>query len=351
MTSVSRLLSLVAAALTLAACTPRAELALVAAPDPVQTERIYVATARVPIDPPLDFSASRADRLSFAAYDIGIPPNRAAGDVRYPGARPDPNRQFTVTSAHRLADETALADALAQGPTDHVVIFVHGYNYTLGEAVYRHAQIAHDFDMQAPQITFAWASAARPLGYIHDRDSIAIARDDFEALLGTLLREQDKDILLVGHSMGAMLIMETLRQMAVANRRINHRIEGVMLISPDIDITLFLNQVERIAPLPKPFVVITSQDDRVLRLSARLSGRPQRLGSLSDTERLRSLDITVVDLTELRGGDPRGHMTAVTSPDAIALLRGFRRNDMFLADRNPRGLDLLGPLAPSIRTE
>ena len=57
------------------------------------------------------------------------------------------------------------------------MLFVHGYNNNFSEAIYRHAQIAWDYEMRGPQIHFAWPSAADPLEYTYDRDSVLIARD------------------------------------------------------------------------------------------------------------------------------------------------------------------------------
>ena len=146
------------------------------------------------------------------------------------------------------------AVARARHPGAEVVVFVHGYNNTLGSAVFRHAQMAHDFGLEGPQVTFAWASASDPLGYVHDRDSIGIARDDLEALLVALAR-RERRIRLVGHSMGAQLVTETLRQMSIGGEhQALARLSGVVLISPDIDVDVFRSQVERINPLPQPFV-------------------------------------------------------------------------------------------------
>jgi esterase/lipase superfamily enzyme len=119
--------------------------------------------------------------------------------------------------------------------------------------------------------------------------------------------------------------METLRQMRLAGRGIDHRIEGVAFLSPDIDISLFRAQMRDAAPLPRPFVIFVSRNDRALQLSSRLSGQQPRLGAPDDMDALRAAGILVIDLSQARGGGVGGHFTAATSPDAIALINGIRR--------------------------
>ena len=102
----------------------------------------------------------------------------------------------------------------------------------------------------------------------------------------------------------------------------------MVLISPDIDVDLFQTQLDRIDPMPEPFVIVVSQRDRALRLSARLSGQTQRLGSLDDIRKLSQYPITVLDLTEIDGKGDQNHLIPATSPVAIALLRGLQETGL-----------------------
>jgi esterase/lipase superfamily enzyme len=202
------------------------------------------------------------------------------------------------------------------------VLFVHGYNVDNAEAVYRLAQIAHDYDAEQPVIAFSWPSAGNPRGYAYDRDSVVYSRDMLEALLVALSAR--RDVLIVAHSMGSQLTMETLRQMAIGdNGAVLKRLSGVALISPDIDEDVFRRQASRIVPFPQPFLIAVSARDRVLNLAAFLTGKPSRLGSIDDPARLSGLPVRVVDLTGVAGGDRGGHLTAFTAPAAIRLLRGL----------------------------
>lgn len=307
---------------------------------PAAVQPMFLVTDRVLSSDPADRGA-RADVVSRALLDVGIPPIHVEGRVEYAAGSADPARSFTLLRSKGLSSEAEFLDAVASSPNpgEEVTVFVHGYYNTIGSAVYRHAQIAHDFGLEGPQVTFAWPSAADPRGYVYDRDSIDIARDDLEALL-VGLAQGDRPIALVGHSMGAQLITETLRQMSIGDESwVLDHLSAVMLISPDIDVDLFRSQVERIDPLPEPFVVFLSQQDRVLGLSARLTNQRERLGSTSDTALLTSLGVYVVDLTALSGQGGNGHLLAVSSPAAIAIGRGLRRSGADLAQSGPTVFD------------
>jgi esterase/lipase superfamily enzyme len=93
----------------------------------------------------------------------------------------------------------------------------------------------------------------------------------------------------------------------------------VVLVSPDIDIDVFRAQAARVGKLPQPFIVFTSQRDKALGLSARISGESERLGNLEDVERVADLRLTLIDTAafSIEGG----HFNVGDSPALIALLQ------------------------------
>lgn len=54
-------------------------------------------------------------------------------------------------------------------------------------------------------------------------------------------------------------------------------------------------------------------------MSARLTGQRERLGNLSDVERVADLDVTMLDVSNFRDGTR--HLTPATSPTLIALMQ------------------------------
>jgi len=291
---------------------------------------VFVASNRLPnTDGPRlifeqAFGDTRDSTLRFGRVDISIPPVHEAGQIEWPrGTRADPAQHFVARSETRFADTGAFLMDLGQqmAPGGDVVLFVHGFNVNNAEAVYRLAQIAHDFAADDPVIAFSWPSAGSPRGYVYDRDSVIFSRDGLEDVLLALAGEGHR-IMLVAHSMGSQLVMETLRQISISGQGAAlEQLAGVALISPDIDEDVFVSQARRIDPFPEPFTLMVSSNDRALGVAALLTGKPTRLGSISDPDRLEGVPVEVVDLSDIQGGDRSRHTTAFTAPAAIRLLR------------------------------
>jgi len=320
--------------LSLAGCAARGVITLLPELDGQGTDlqRVFIASNRLSGSDDAsqfifeqDFGDVRDPNMRYGSILISIPPGHRTGNIEWPGAEePDPQRHFVASDQRTFADARAFLQALDARDRQprEVVVFVHGYNVNNAEAVYRLAQIAQDFDAKVPVIAFSWPSAGNPRGYVYDRDSVMFSRDDLETLLSALTGPGDRKVLLVAHSMGSQLVMETLRQMAISgNRGALADISGVALISPDIDEDVFVQQARRITPFPQPFTLMVSDRDRALNLSAFLTGKPARLGSITDPGRLGNLPVQVVDLSDIEGGDRGGHTTAFTAPAAIRLLR------------------------------
>lgn len=321
-------LTAIALLLFLAACGPRGVFSLQRDVDAGQVQQVFIASNRAAlIENGVQFTAKRAQKLRFARVDVSIPPTHEEGRIEWPGeATPDAAKHFVLSNAWAIPDLSALLGALdrAQGAQDEVLVFVHGYNTTHPEAIYRLAQIAHDFDPGVPVIAFSWPSGGDPRGYVYDRDSVIHSRDALEDLL--LALTPGRKVMVVAHSMGSQLTMEALRQISIGGKGAAlRRLSGVALISPDIDTDVFLRQAQRVRPFPQPFVLMTSARDRILDLSAMLTGQPRRLGAITSSEGLEGLPILVVDLTDYAEEDSSGHDTAFTAPAAIELLRSHER--------------------------
>lgn len=308
--------------LLLSACTPRAHLVVDPQAAGVGTvQPVFFGTNRTPD------GLGRSEQVHYGRIDVSVPPDRAPGSITFPdqGERPDPTRHFLVTSqlgfAHSQQFQSALNSALRHRPASErsVVLFVHGYNSTFAEGLYRFAQLSHDLKYPGLDVHFSWPSRGQPLAYAADRDSVLFSRDGLEETIRAVTGSQARSVIIMGHSMGASLVMETLRQLALKGDRATlDRIEGVILMSPDLDVDVFRMQAKAIGKLPKPFLIFTSSQDRALRLSARLSAEPVRLGTLGDPHRLSDLEVTLVDVGAFNTGD--GHFNAATSPALMGIL-------------------------------
>lgn len=311
--------------LIIASCAPRNAAVYAPANAHASVHPVYVATQK-----PLDqtgqrFGAGRTGNMNFFKADVSVPPTHIPGRIEWSDGPPDAATDFVVISTNVFSSEAAFVrEVKANRVGQETQVFVHGYNLTVSDAMYRSAQMIHDFAATSPTVLFSWDSAGDPRGYIYDRDSVLYARDDLEALLKSLTTAQQDRLVLTAHSMGSQLVMEVMRQAALrGDRYLLNKINAVVLMSPDIDPDVFRKQVEVIGELPQPFLIFVSQGDRVLSLSSILSGRKPRLGLIDTPEAVEGLPVSIIDFTALANGDAFDHAVAITSPAAISVLRGM----------------------------
>lgn len=340
-----RRIVVICALAALVACSPRGSVTVDPAAAKVgAVEEIYVGTTR-DIEPETGrFGRGRSEDERFARFAISIPPDREAGTIEFPPrhGKPDPRKHFLTTEAEIHANAAEFgADlrqslrALPRGKRD-AVVYVHGFNNTFAEGLYRIAQLSHDLDMPGVTLHYSWPSAGNPLGYVADRDSSMFGRDGLERLLQEVSKAGAERIVIVAHSMGSALTMETLRQIAIrGDNKLKAKIDAVVLISPDVDVDLFRMQAKAYGALPQPFLIFGSDRDTLLNLSATLTGQPERLGNLSDISRVADLKVTFVDTKAFNEG--AGHFNVGDSPALLALLgRIGDVNAAFGADQRGR---------------
>lgn len=313
--------------LTLAACGDPTYAPL--HPDAVtvgEPAKVLVMTNRAK-DPSGFYGGNRSDTPDFLEIAVSIPRDRDIGTIPISYRQPVPGKHFVLTGRRSIDGHAAFRRALRQQMAalpvseKEITIYVHGYNNSFSDGVFRTAQLVHDFHLKGLALHYSWPSAAHPLAYAHDRDSLLFARDGLEQLLLDVEQAGARNVILVGHSLGAMLVMETLRQMDI--RRPGHPeriLDGLVLLSPDIDLELFRTQAHRITALPQPFAIFVSQKDRALMLSSEVNGRSQRLGALANPEALADLDVIVLDVTAFSDRQVQTHFVPGTSPALINLL-------------------------------
>ena len=311
----------------IAGCAPRGEFTRAPAGlDGATSEAIFVGTSRMADEK--GFGIGRAERASFLRYDITIPPDRDPGELNWPPKTraPDARRDFLTLNETRFATpevfRAALKAAMRQRNQTDAVVYVHGFNNTMAEGVYRVAQMHHDLKVPGVAVHYAWPSRGSALGYVYDRDSVLFARSGLEQLLDEVAGAGAREIVIVAHSMGAFLTMETLRQMALRGRSgALKRIKGVVLIAPDLDLDVFRSQARDIGELPQPFVVFGSSRDRVLGLASTISGSGDRLGNMKGVADIADLNVTYLDTTAFSTG--AGHLNLGENPALLKLFGGI----------------------------
>lgn len=317
----------------LAGCATRVEAVLeplFAVPSGTSTVTMLVATTRKPSqDPGKLYSGDRGTAISVHSVSVSIPPdrNRKIGEVQWPAHMPpDPQEEFAVTEILKVQSEHQVLDwyRKKRNAKRQVVIFVHGFNNTYADAVFRFAQIVHDSGTDASPILFTWPSRASVFHYLYDKESANYSRRALEDLIIQVTSSPDvDDVTILAHSMGGWLAAEALRGVAMRETSIPAKIRNVVLASPDIDVDVFRRQFMEMGPRRPHFVILTSTHDKALGVSRWLSGGVDRVGG-SDlrpyTPLLEKLGVSVIDTSAIATSDPLGHNTFADSPEIVRLL-------------------------------
>ncbi len=299
---------------------------------PAGTSRVtmLVATTRKPSeDAGKLFTGDRGTAISLNSVDVSIPPDRdrKIGEVQWPSRMPpNPQKEFAVTQVARVQSEGQAFDWYRKNRnTKHqVIIFVHGFNNTYADAVFRFAQIVHDSGTDAAPILFTWPSRGRVFDYLYDKESANYSRRALEDLILQAVKSPDvSDVTILAHSMGGWLAAEALRGVAMREKSIPTKVKNVVLASPDIDIDVFRRQFTEMGPKRPHFVILTSTRDKALEMSSWLSGGVNRVGG-SDLRPyaplLDELGVSVIDTSAIATNDPLGHNAFADSPEIVRLL-------------------------------
>lgn len=269
----------------------------------------------------------RPDGAAYSLQILSVPPQHQAGQIERPmfGA-PDPAKHF-VEMSRRDLDEASFRNELATnisgriGSNRDVLIYVHGFNTSYDDARFRLAQVVEDGRFGGVPILFTWPSSNNLLSYEAARESATASRDALVGLLQDLSEVPDVGkIHILAHSMGTWLAMEALRERAIAGSPdLNGKLGMVMLAAPDIDLSVFR---EQLAKLDASHVsVLVSASDKALSLSQTLAGDRPRVGALDprkpqDRAALARLGVKVYDLSGESTG-LIGHDTYADAPDVV----------------------------------
>jgi esterase/lipase superfamily enzyme len=320
-------------------------------------DMLTVTTREPSDDRGVVFGGDRGSGVSFSNIVVSIPPGREPGTMQWPRSSPgNPETEFTVASLKPL-ERAELPEWFKStlGERRRVFVYIHGFNTRFDRAVFRFAQIAHDSDAQAAPVLYSWPSRGQLLDYRRDLDNATYSRSDLANLLEVAANAPAVgEIVILAHSMGSLVAMEALRQVALKQGGVPSKITNVILASPDLDIGIFRRQVEEMGPNRPNITLFVSQADRALKVSARLSRGVTRLGAVDpgDAAYQDQLDglsgVTILDLTELRTGDRINHSAYAQSPEIVRLIGDRLIEGQVITDSDVSSVGALGTAAGTV---
>src|SRR6476661_1872175 len=174
---------------------------------------ILVATSRARDPRPgTFFGGERSQSVNYATLTVAVPPTHVPGKIEWPSRAPgNPMTDFVVRDGSYLDGERGFVKTLnaqlAMRPPGRrkVLVFIHGYNTTFPEGLYRFTQIVDDANAPAVPVLFTWASRGHLTDYVYDSNSATAARDELEHTLRLVFASNADEINILAHSMGNWL--------------------------------------------------------------------------------------------------------------------------------------------------
>lgn len=296
-----------------------------------RVDMLVATTRKSAADRGVLFSGERGEAVTYTDLAVSIPPDaiRRPGSVQWPRAVPgNPATDFVALRADPIERSKVPAwthRAVRGSAKRQVLVFVHGFNNKFEDAVFRFAQIVHDSGAEVAPVLFTWPSRGSVLAYGYDRESTNFSRNGLEDLLRDLAKDPNVgEVTILAHSMGNWLTLESLRQMAIRDRRIAPKIRNVILAAPDVDMDLARAAFHDMGKDRPRLTLMVSGDDQALAVSRLVWGDSVRLGAIDPTvepyrTQLEREKVSVLNLSAVKSTDALNH-GKFASGDVVALL-------------------------------
>lgn len=265
---------------------------------------IYYATNRARAGDAADrsthFSGLRAtdeQPLSYGISYVSIPASHEEGRIERPSLlrfefKQDPNKHMIIERVLRCDKDFWVLSA--KDRAEEALLFVHGFNVSFDEAMYRAAQIAYDLRFPGLPLCFSWASRGEVLDYAVDEETIRWSVDHLREFLETVATQLGlKRIHIVAHSMGNRALLDVLKDWTGGDKKAE--LSQVVLAAPDVDAGIF-RQLARCFTRAKRVTLYASSADRPLMISRTVHAYP-RAGDATPPLVLPDLD--TIDATKV----------------------------------------------------
>jgi esterase/lipase superfamily enzyme len=184
-----------------------------------------------------------------------------------------------------------IAEALSHTDKKDVYIFVHGFNNTFEDAIFRLGQMWHMAGRVGVPIAYTWpAGRGGVLGYAYDRESGEFTVFHLKKFLQAVAAVPEiQHIHLIAHSRGTDVAVSALRELNIEYKskgldaQQELKLENLVLAAPDLDADIFEQRfaLEDVHMVANRTTVYLSNTDLALNVSRYLFGGGRRLGNLT----------------------------------------------------------------------
>lgn len=274
------------------------------------TDRAEAATEKR-----LDYGPNRGRKLVLGQALVTVPKTHVQPQIERPWAikipyfditlyeeDEDPDKHFTMKELRAQTREELLALvrarlAKSERFKDHAIVFVHGYNTTFDNGIYRTAQIAYDLKFDGAPFHYSWPSGGGLSSYTYDRESSGQSVPYMREFFDLVIKESGaKKISVIAHSMGNQPALQVLRDIKSSSPP-GVVISQIILAAPDVDRDNFENIAKEISGLANGITLYAASNDFALNASRRFHGGVPRAGDVPTEGPLVLPGIDTIDVT------------------------------------------------------
>jgi esterase/lipase superfamily enzyme len=247
------------------------------------------------------------------------------------------DRDVTLLGVEQLSPDAFLTSARRElGGRPRAFVFVHGYNVSFDDAIFRTAQIAHDTGFDGLAFAYSWPSKGGVFDYNTDSENASFAAgrlQDFLEMVAT--GTGASEVHLVAHSMGSKALLLALDRLA--QKRPGYRFGEIILAAPDLLRGPFLDLVRTARPLARGITLYASDNDRALRLSGLNRPNEWPVGLIRNGPPVVAEGVQSIDVSRLNtGGLSFNHSTfAEREPLIVDMAALFGGGARYPHERSP----------------
>lgn len=293
-------------------------------PAPYQVVPVFYGTDRTeePNAKRINYGSGRSHVLQLGKALVTVPAVHKAPKIERPWLieipyfkvkvyeqKEDPTKHFTIQEIKSQTREQLLADVksiLGQSQTfkNHAFVFVHGFNTSFDNAIYRTAQISYDMKFDGAAFVYSWPSGGNVASYTYDSGSTEQAEPHLKSFLEMVIKESGAtSISLIAHSMGNELLLRVLERLEPEVPE-GVEVSQIIFAAPDVDRDKFRILAANVSRYASGVTLYAAANDRALGYSARFWGGVPRAGDVPNGQPIivpgiDSIDVTAVSTDSL----------------------------------------------------
>lgn len=253
---------------------------------------VFYGTNRVSItlNKKIKYSSGRDNILHIGECIVSIPLSHQKGELERPNWFEDlffgesPKKHFTILEGNEMTKEvfiSRLQDKIGKSQSNDFLIFIHGFNVKFDDAIMRTAQLGYDLNFKGQVASFSWPSQGKLNGYITDMDSARLSSKFLIEFIDTIMKTPIGKIHIIAHSMGNVVLSDTLIKLKNENKFPNAIINQIILAAPDLDKDIFLQEILPQIKGGNGLTLYSSKKDLALKASMKVRSDFIRLGGAS----------------------------------------------------------------------